>query len=94
MTLTLALPSVVEETLAREAELEGLALDAYALRVLELHVQKPYRSDRAITALKAWRDDAAQRDLEEDVNDILPKLDEDRLSDRLLFPPELKDVTW
>lgn len=35
MTLTLALPSAVEESLTREAVRQGVPLDTYALRVLE-----------------------------------------------------------
>ena len=94
MTLTLALPPAVEESLTREAVREGLPLDAYALRVLEQHVQPSARNDRAIAALQAWRDDASRRDLEEPENDLLQTLDESRLSDRPLYPPELKGVTW
>jgi len=94
MTLTLTLPSAVEEGLMREAVRESLTLDAYALRVLEQHVQPQAKNDRAIAALQAWRDEAAQRDRDEPENDILQALDESRLSNRPLYPPELKGVTW
>lgn len=94
MTLTLSLPPAVEEGLTQAAVRESLTLDAYALRVLEQHVQPQARNDRAIAALQAWRDDATRRDREEPENDLLQALDENRLADRPLYPPELKGVTW
>ena len=94
MTLTLTLPPAVEEGLMRAAVRESLPLAAYALRVLEQHVQPQARNDRAIAALQAWRDDATRRDRDEPENDILQALDENRLADRPLYPPELKGVTW
>ena len=69
-------------------------MDAYALRVLEQHVFPPHRRDRAIAALQAWRDDASLRAQREPENDLLQALDADCLSDRPLFPPELKGVSW
>ena len=94
MTLTLALPPAVEESLTREAVRQGVPLDIYALRVLEQHVLPQSRSDRAAAALQAWRDDASRRDQQEPENDLLQAIDQDRLSDRPLFPPELKGVSW
>lgn len=94
MTLTLALSPGIEEGLTREALREGLPLDGYAVRVLEQHLHPQTRSERAIAALQAWRDDATRRDREEPANDLLQALDENRLADRPLYPPELKGVTW
>ena len=94
MTLTLTLPPDVEESLTREAARQSLPLAAFALRVLEQHVQPRARNDRAIAALQAWRDEAAQRERDEPENDLLQALDENRLADRPLYPPELKGVTW
>ncbi len=94
MTLTLSLSPAVEECLMREAVRQGIPLDTYTLRVLEQHALSQPRSDRAAKALQAWRDDAARRDQWEPENNLLQALDEDRLSDRSLFPPELKGVSW
>jgi len=85
MTLTLALPHDVEESLLREAARIGVPLDAYALRILEQHVTPTARQSR---------DEAVERDLAEPDNQLLQTLDADRLSDRPLFPPELKGTTW
>ncbi len=94
MTLTLALPHDIEESLLREAARIGVPLDAYALRILEQHVTPIARQSQAIAALQAWCDEADERDLAEPDNQLLQALDADRLSDRPLFPPELKGTTW
>jgi len=94
MTLTLSLSPTVEESLMREAVRQGVPLDAYALRVLEQHALSQARSDRAVSALQAWRDDAERRDQREPENNLLQALDADRLSARPLFPPDLKGVSW
>ena len=94
MTLTLSLPHDVEESLLREAARVGVPLDAYALRILEQHLTPTARQSQAIAALQAWRDEAVERDLAEPDNQLLQTLDADRLSNRPLFPPELKGTTW
>jgi hypothetical protein len=94
MTLTLTLPPAVEESLTREAVHQGVPLDTYVLRVLEQHALPQSRCERAVAALQAWRDDAPRRDHQEPDNDLFQALDADRLSDRPLFPPELKGVSW
>lgn len=45
MTLTLALPAAVEESLTREAVRQGVPLDTYVLRVLEQHALPEFRRD-------------------------------------------------
>lgn len=94
MTLTLALPHDVEESLLREAARLGVPVDAYALRILKQHVTPTARQSQAVAALQAWRDEAVERDHLEPDNQLLEALDADRLSHRPLFPPELKGTTW
>lgn len=94
MTLTLALPHNVEESLLREAARMGVPSDEYALRILEQHLTPTSRQSQAIAALQTWRDEAEQRDRVEPDNQLLQSLDADRLSNRPLFPPELKGTTW
>ena len=94
MTLTLALPHDIEESLLREAARMGVPSDEYAMRILEQHLIPTSRQSQAIAALQAWRDEAAERDRAEPDNQLLQALDADRLSNRPLFPPELKGMTW
>ena len=46
------------------------------------------------TLLQSWIDDPSPQDQQETGEHLIRALDEDRLADRQLFPPELKDVTW
>lgn len=94
MTLKLSLPRDLEERLQHEAERQGLSADTLTLRLLDQHL--PARDNRAelVRLLQSWIED---RDVEEqtETGEFLVKaLDEDRLSDRPLFPPELRGVTW
>lgn len=44
--------------------------------------------------LQSWIEDKDAQEQKETGEYLLQVLDEDRLSDRRLFPPELKGVTW
>nr|WP_228053364.1 hypothetical protein [Nodosilinea sp. LEGE 07298] len=44
--------------------------------------------------LQSWIDDEDVEDQQSTGQYLLQALDEDRLSDRQLFPPELKGLTW
>ena len=64
------------------------------LRLLDEHLPTANRRAEAVSLLQSWMnhgDAAAQR---ETGAYLVRALDDDRLSDRKLFPPELKGVTW
>ncbi|HEX5715295.1 MAG TPA: hypothetical protein VF179_04000 [Thermoanaerobaculia bacterium] len=44
--------------------------------------------------LQSWIQDGDAQEQKETGEFLVQALDEDRLSDRPLFPPELKGVTW
>ena len=44
--------------------------------------------------LQSWIQDGDAQEQKETGEFLVQTLDEDRLSDRPLFPPELKGVTW
>ena len=44
--------------------------------------------------LQSWIDSGDDQEQKETGDYLIQALDEDRLSDRRLFPPELKGVTW
>ena len=52
------------------------------------------RREALITLLQEWIDDLKDTDLASGDDEFLRTLDADGLSDRPLFPPELKGVTW
>lgn len=95
MTLELALPPELERRLAAEANRRGISPDKHALELLEKHLL-PFHDSRAelVQLLQSWLD-AYDTDAQKETGEcLLRALDEDRPSDRKLFPPELEGVTW
>jgi len=52
------------------------------------------RREALIALLQEWIDDLMAADLASGDDEFLRALDAERLSDQLLFPAELKGVTW
>jgi hypothetical protein len=94
MTLTLHLPPDLEQRLAQEATRHGLALDAYTLQLLDQSLPPTDRRTELVTLLQSWMDEGDPEEQQETGEYLIRALDEDRLADRQLFPPELKGVTW
>jgi hypothetical protein len=94
MTLTLSLPPDLEDRLQEEAERQGLPVDALMLRLLDQHLPVKDARGELVTLLQAWIDGGDAREQRETGEYLIRALDRDRLSDRLLFPPELEGVTW
>ena len=94
MTLMLHLPPELEQRLTREAQRQGLPLDEYALALLDKSLPSQDRRTELITLLQTWIDEGDPEEQRETGEYLIRALDEDRLSDRPLFPPELKGVTW
>lgn len=94
MTLTLRLTPDLEQRLSAEAQRRGLTVQEYTLQLLKGSLPPASRQAELATLLDSW---IQQGDAEEqrETGDFLTRaLDEDRMSDRKLFPPELKGVTW
>lgn len=94
MTLTLELTPDLEERLTREAAKKGLAAGEYTLELLRRHLPVEDRQAKAIALLRRWAEEGDAEEQRETGEYLVRVLDEDRLSDRKLFPPELKGVTW
>ena len=94
MTLTLHLPPELEQRLNQEAQRQGLSLDEYTLALLDKSLPPKDRRTELITLLQTWLDEGDSEEQRETGEYLIRALDEDRLSDRPLFPPELKGVTW
>jgi hypothetical protein len=94
MTLTLHLPSELEQRLTQEAKRQGLALDAYTLQLLDKFLPPQERHPELVTLLQSWIDAGDPEEQQETGEYLIRTLDEDRLADRQLFPPNLKGVTW
>ena len=94
MTLTLDLTPELQERLRREAAQQGLPVERYALDLLDKHLPPKERSADLVALLQSWMDDGDSAEQCATGGYLVRTLDEDRLSDRKLFPDELKGVTW
>jgi len=94
MTLTLHLPLELEQRLTQEAQRQGLPLDAYTVALLDKSLPPQDRRTELITLLQTWLDEGDPEEQRDTGEYLIRALDEDRLSDRPLFPPDLKGVTW
>jgi hypothetical protein len=94
MTLKLQLTPELEERLRREAEKQGVPADECTLRLLDEYLPGKERSANLERILKSWMDKDDAEEQKETGEYLIRVLDEDRLSDRKLFPAELKGTSW
>ncbi|WP_309739522.1 MULTISPECIES: hypothetical protein [unclassified Chamaesiphon] len=94
MTITLNVPLEIERQLDRVAKEQGLSMEAYALKLLTESVSPQNKSTKLVNLLQSWIDEDDTQEQQETGEYLIQALDEDRLSDRKLFPDELKGVTW
>jgi hypothetical protein len=94
MALTLNLPLHLAQRLAQAAEQEGVPEEQVTLRLLDQHLPPADRRAAAIALLDSWLDEGEAEDQRVTGAYLIQALDEDRLSDRPLFPPETKGQSW
>ncbi|MBI1904015.1 MAG: hypothetical protein HYS13_23180 [Planctomycetia bacterium] len=94
MTLTLHLPADLEQRLVQAAQHQGLSADQFTLRLLDSHLPAKERGSQLAALIQTWIDEGDLAEQTETGEYLVRALDDDRLSDRKLFPPELKGVTW
>jgi len=94
MTLQLTLPAELEARLHQEAQRQGLSPDALTRKLLDEHLPHADRSAALLTLFQQWQaEDESGRDDDPDY-DFFAALDAARTSNRKLFPPELKGISW
>jgi hypothetical protein len=94
MTLTLSVPPELEKRLLEGARRHGLAIDQYTLQILAQHLPSNEQGKGLVALLQSWIDEPDADEQKQTGEYLLRSLDEDRLSDRKLFPPEMEGVTW
>lgn len=94
MTLNLDLPPELEQYLLLQAEQQGLSVEAMTLQLLTQLLQRQQKQAEAVDMLQSWIEDEDIEDQQETGEYLVQVLDEDRLSDRKVFPPEMKGITW
>jgi hypothetical protein len=94
MTLTLDLPPDLESSLSQAANQQSLTVEEFAIQILTFAFTQKERQKKAVSLLQSWLNDA---DIEEQKTTgayLIEALDQDRLSDRLLFPDSMKGKSW
>ncbi|HET6249235.1 MAG TPA: hypothetical protein VFE47_16185 [Tepidisphaeraceae bacterium] len=91
--LVLNIPTDLEQRLNEAALRRGLSVPDYAVELLQHQLPGTDRRADAVATLQAWVDEGVKSD-QTGSDDFLRALDEDRPSERKLFPPELKGITW
>jgi hypothetical protein len=94
MTLTLDLPIEIEQYLLQEAKQQGLSIESVTLQLLTSSIMLKQKQIDAVNMLQSWIDDEDSEEQQETGAYLILALDEDRLSDRKLFPIEKKGITW
>ncbi|HLO84978.1 MAG TPA: hypothetical protein VK203_08205 [Nostocaceae cyanobacterium] len=94
MTLTLNLPPELEQYLAQEAKQQGLSVETYALKIIQESILRKEKQSQVINLLQSWIDESDAEEQQETGEYLINALDENRLSERQLFPLELKGVSW
>ena len=93
MRLRVDLTPELEIRLAREAEVQGVPVERLTLDLLDRHLPIQERQAKVSELLRSWIEGDAQEQRETGAY-LIQALDEDRLSDRELFPAELEGKTW
>jgi hypothetical protein len=94
MTLTLNLLPEIEQYLVQEANQHGLSVEVIAIQILTNSISLKQKQTEAVNLLPSWIDDEDESEQQETGQYLIHALDEDRLSERKLFPLEMKGVTW
>ncbi len=93
MTLTLELSPELEQELLTAAAAAGLSVEVLAARWLaEAAAQRQRRA--VVDLLQSWLDVKDATEQQETGQYLLAALDADRLSERPLFPRELRGISW
>jgi hypothetical protein len=94
MTLTLSLTPELELYLKQKSEQQGISIEAYTLQLLTEQVLLREKQAKVVNLLQSWLDEENAEEQRETGEYLIRALDEDRLSDRKLFPIAMKSVTW
>jgi hypothetical protein len=94
VTLTLNLSTELEQRLQSAAEADGVTPSEYAVKALDEKLSDVHRRQQAMALLRSWRERGDAKQQQQAMEFLIQALDEDRTSDRKLFPPELKGISW
>ena len=93
MTLTLDLTADLEQRLCDEAGRRGIPPHQFVVEVLKQHLPMNDRRGQFAALLQSWLEEDREEQ-KETFEYLVRSLDEDRPSQRKLFPPALKGISW
>lgn len=93
MTLTLNLTADLEQRLIDEASRHGIPPDQFVLQVLKQSLPIHDQREQFAALLESWLEEDCEEQ-KETFEYLVRSLDEDRPSQRKLFPPALKGISW
>jgi hypothetical protein len=93
MTLSLNLSPGLEQYLVKEANQHGLSAGVMAIPPLTNSISLKQKQTEAVNLLQSWIDDEDESEQQETGQYLIHALDGDSLSDRKLFPLEMKGIT-
>ncbi|TAF16406.1 MAG: hypothetical protein EAZ76_07470, partial [Nostocales cyanobacterium] len=67
---------------------------AMALQLLTNSILLKQKQAEAVNLIQSWIDDEDESEQQETGEYLIHALDKDRLSERKLFPVEMKGITW
>ncbi|WP_341529732.1 hypothetical protein WKK05_10665 [Nostoc sp. UHCC 0302] len=79
---------------SKKAKQQGLSVETYTLQVLQEYILPKEKQSKLVNVLQSWMNESNSDEHQETGEYLIHALDEDRLSERKLFPVELKGVTW
>jgi hypothetical protein len=94
MAIILNLPLDVEKYLLQEADEQGVSIESVTLDLLTNLIVLKQKRTKAVNLLQSWIDDEDTEEQKETGRYLIRALDEDRLSERKLFPVEMKGLSW
>jgi hypothetical protein len=94
MSITLSLTPEMEQSLAEGALEQGLSTEDYALQLLTTAMPGARVNGKLARLLQSWVDEDDGEEQQETGDYLIQVLDEDRLSDRPLYPEAMKGVSW
>jgi hypothetical protein len=94
MTLTLNLSPELEQYLQQEANQQGVSLEEVVLQFLKNSIRLEQKQGEAVNLIQSWLENDEEIEQKETGQYLIQALDEDRVSERKLFPLEMKGITW
>jgi hypothetical protein len=69
-------------------------VETYAVQLIQKSTLQKEKQLKIVNVLQSWIDESDEQEQQETGEYLINALDENRLSNRQLFPQELKGISW